>query len=141
MSPGRISPAGPFSLQLAAGDDDDLIGDLQNTLLVGDDEQGALHLAPQALEHVDQIGKAPQVDAGLGLVEQGELGVAGQHRGDLNALDLPAGEGGVHLPVQVLPAAQAHPAQQLAHRAGGEGLSRGELQQLRTVKPLKRTGC
>ena len=47
---------------------------------------------------VDQHREAPQVDARLRFVEDGELRLAGQQRRDLNPLQLPAGEGGVDLP-------------------------------------------
>ena len=63
--------------------------------------------------------------------------MAGQHRGDFDALHLPAGEGGVHLSIQVFPAAQAHPAQHFADAGGRQGLAGGQLQQAADGKALK----
>ena len=60
------------------------------------------------LEGLGQPGEAPQVDAGLRLVEDHQLAVPGQDGGDLDALDLAAGQGHVHLPVQVVVGAEAH---------------------------------
>ena len=51
--------------------------------------------------------------------------VPGQDGGDLNALDLAAGEGDIHLPVQIVVGAQAHLGQVLAALVLGELLIAG----------------
>src|SRR5699024_11798979 len=66
--------------------------DLDDPLLVGDDEDGLVLAVVEGLEGLGETGEAPKVDAGLGLVEDHEVGILGQHRGDLYALDLAAGE-------------------------------------------------
>jgi len=78
---------------------------------VGDDEDGVLALALQQAEGLGQLGKGPQVDAGLRLVKDEQAAGAGQNGRDLDALDLAAGEGGVHLPVHIVGGAQADPVE------------------------------
>lgn len=53
-------------------------------------EQG-FALAAQCLENLYEGLKAPEIDSGFGFIENGELGIARQSTGDLNALNLPAG--------------------------------------------------
>ena len=87
--------------------------------------------------------EAPQVDARLRLVEDGQLGAAGQHHGDLDALELAAGQAVVHLPVDIVPGAQTDLAQ-IARRPRCTlvFLPAARLEQvLAPVSPLKRTGC
>ena len=60
------------------------------------------------LEGLGEPGEAPQVDAGLRLVKDHQLAVPRQNGGDLDALDLAAGEGHVHLTVQIVVGAQPH---------------------------------
>ena len=114
----------------AAGDDDDLVRYLEYALLVRDDEDAAVYLLVHLLEHRDEVGEAPEVDAGLGLVEERELGAAGQYRGDLYALELAAGEAGVHLAVDVVARAHADAAEILAGLAHGDLAPGGVLQQV-----------
>ena len=111
---GRISLAVAPVADLAAADDHDLIRQGNDTLLVGDDDHGGPALVVDLLEGLRQPGEAPEVDAGLGLVKDHELGVPGQEGRDLDALDLAAGEGDVHLPVEIIVGAEAHPGQVLA---------------------------
>ena len=126
---------------LAPGDHDDLIGQVDDPLLMGDDDDGVL---PGAVEHAEglrQFGKGPQVDARLRLVKDEQAAGPGQDGGDLNALDLPAGEGGVHLPVHVVGRAQPHPVQVGAALVPGQlPLARGQLQQVPHPQPLEPGG-
>ena len=73
-----------------------------------------MHGFAHALEDLDQVLKAPQVDPRLGLVEHGQRRAPGQDRGDLDALEFTAGQTGVHLPVDIVPGAQAHGGQVFA---------------------------
>ena len=87
---------------------------------MGDDQYGAVDLFVHFLEDVDQIAERPQVDAGLGLVEDGELRASGDNHGDFNALELAAGQAGVDLAGDIVLGAQAHLAQVGAHLGYGQ---------------------
>ena len=90
------------------------------------------------LKGLRQPGEGPQVDAGLRLVEDHELAVPGQDGGDLDALHLAAGEGHVHLPVQVIVGAQAHLGQVLAALVLGQLLvAAGKGQQVADGQALE----
>ena len=65
-------------------------------------------------EGIGELGKGPQVDTCLRLVEDHQRGLTGQNGGDLNALDLAAGETDVYLPLQIIVGTQAHFSQILA---------------------------
>ena len=85
-----------------------------------------------------QPGEGPQVDAGLRLVEDHQTAPAGQNGGDLDALDLAAGKGHVHLPVQIVVGAQAHLGQIGAALVLGElFLPRRQPQQIVDRDPLE----
>ena len=43
---------------------------------MGDDNQGIFAGGMHFLKHLDQIVKAPQIDAGFGLVKDGQRGVS-----------------------------------------------------------------
>ncbi len=116
--------------ELAAGNDGDLVGDLQNALLMGDDDHGAVQRAAQALENGDEVVETPQVDARLRLVEDGQPRVAQKHGGNLNALDVAAGQRSVHFAVDILARAKAHLAEHFAQFGFGKFLARGQLQKL-----------
>ena len=75
---------------------------------MGDDDDGVL---PPVLEHTEglrEFGEGPQVNAGLRLVKDQQAAGPGQDGGNLNALDLAAGERYIHLPIQIIVGAQAH---------------------------------
>ncbi len=82
---------------------------------MGDDDHGGLALLVDLLEGLGQPGEAPQVDAGLRLVEDHQLAVPGQHGGDLDALDLAAGQADVHLAVEIIVGAEADLAEVAQH--------------------------
>ena len=105
---------------LPAGDDHDLVRQTDDALLMGDDDHGGPVLPVDLLEGLRQAGEAPQVDAGLRLVEDHEAALPGQNGGDLDALDLAAGEGHIHLTLQIVVGAQAHTGQVLAALVLGE---------------------
>ena len=86
-----------------------------------DDEDAAVDRLVHLLEHADEILEAPEVDAGLGFVEDGHLRAAGEHGRDLDALELAAGEAGIHFAVDIIPRTQADLGQI------GAGLVRREL--------------
>ena len=76
-------------------DHHNLVGQVDDALLVGDDDDGVL---PPVLEHTEglrEFGEGPQVNAGLRLVKDQQAAGPGQDGGNLNALDLAAGEGDV----------------------------------------------
>ena len=104
---------------------------------MGDDDHGAVQRAAQTLEHGDEIVEAPQVYAGLRLVEDGQPRMAQKHGGDLYALDLAAGEGGVDLAVDVLARAQAYLTEHVAEFGLGEFFARGQFQKLAHHQPLE----
>lgn len=67
----------PLGGDLPVGQHDNFIGNLQNPLLVGDDQNGGTLDFPAELEkHLDEVIEAPQVDPGLRLVKNSKLGFA-----------------------------------------------------------------
>ena len=87
---------------LAAADHDDLVGELNDALLMGNDDHARRVLTVELLKGLGQTGEAPQVDAGLGLVEDHQRGMTREQRRDLDALDLAAREGDVHFAVEIV---------------------------------------
>ncbi len=81
--------------------------------------------------------EAPQVDARLGLVEQGQLGAAGKGHGDLDALDLAARKAGVHVAVDIVAGAQAHLNQILAQLAPAQLFAGGKAHQVADRQALE----
>ena len=61
---------------------------------MGDDDHRAVLPGVDLFKRFRKARKAPEVDARLGLVEDHELRLPREDRGDLDALDLAAGEGG-----------------------------------------------
>ena len=61
----------------------DLISDIQNAFLVGNDDQGIVGVAVQFLKYLDQIVEAPEINPCLRLVEDGQRSVSGDNGGDL----------------------------------------------------------
>ena len=112
---------GALGADAAARDDDDLVSNVQNSLLVGDDEDGAAGALVHLLKDFNEILEAPEVDARLGLIKNGKLGATGVDHGDFDALQLAARQGGVDLTAHVLLGAESHLGQILA------GLTRGKL--------------
>ena len=82
--------------------------------LMGNDDHRCGAPAVDLLEGLGQAAKAPEVNAGLRLVKDHQLRIAGQNGGDLNTLKLAAGETGIHIPVDILLTAQAHLSQIVA---------------------------
>ena len=107
---------------------------------MGDDQQRAGKPAFHFLKHFDQSGKAPQVDARLRFVEDGDAGAPGENGGDFHPFDLPAGEGGADLPVRIFPGAQPHLPQQVAQAFLPQLISRCQLQQIPHGQSLKAHG-
>ena len=70
-----------------------------------------------------------RIDARLRLVKHGQKRVPGQHRSDFNPLDFPAGEGGVDLPVDIIPCAQTDPAENVAQLLGSKRVAGGRFNQ------------
>ncbi len=119
----------------------DLVRQGDDALLVGDDDHGAVARGVDLLKGLRQPGEAPQVDARLRLVEDHQLGVPGQDRGDLDALDLAAGEADVYLPVQIVVGAETYLGEVLAALVLGELLCPvGQGQQVPHRQPLEAGG-
>ena len=119
----------------------DLVRQGDDPLLVGDDDHGSPSGGVKLLEGLRQPGEGPQVNARLRLVKNHKLRVSRQDAGDFNALHLAAGEGGVHLPVQVVVGAQAHPGEVLAAAVLGERpVPAGQGQQIPDRQPLEPGG-
>ena len=114
----------------AAADYHHFIGQGDDPLLMGDDNHGGAAGGVNLFEGLRQPGEAPQVDPGLRLIEHHEFPVAGEDGGDFDALHLTAGEGGVHLPVQVVVGAQADAGQELAAAVLGGRLPGGDAEQV-----------
>ncbi len=108
----------------AARDDHHLVGNVQDALLVRDDENGALLALVHLFEDLDEVLEAPEVNARLGLVEDRELGAAGVDHGDLDALELAAREGSIHLAVDIFLGAESDLGEILAGLAGGQRFAR-----------------
>ena len=127
---GKISSFVPWRGDLAVGNHHDLVGQVDDALLVGDDEDGGLALALAAGWKVSvSLAKDHRSMPASGSSKISRPAVAGQNGGDLDALDLAAGEGGVHLPVYIIGGAQADPVEVLEQHssrlrfsvAGGQG--------------------
>ena len=95
----------------------------------------------ELLKGLRQPGEGPKVDARLRLVKDHQRRAPGQNAGNLNALYLAAGEGGVHLPVQVVVGAEAHPGEVLTAAVLGNLLvPAGQRQQVPDRQPLEPGG-
>ena len=98
---------------------------------MGDDDHRILLLAVDLLKRLRQAGKGPQIDPGLRFVKDLQPAAAREDRRDLDALDLAAGEGRIHLPVEIVVRAQADLRQVLAAPVLRELLlARGEQEQV-----------
>ena len=105
---------------------------------MGNDDHGGAALTVDLLEGLRQPGEGPQVDACLRLVEDHQVGVPGQNGGDLNALDLAAGEGHIHFTVQIVIGAEPHLGEVLAAFVLGElFIARGDGQKVPDRQPLE----
>ena len=91
-----------------------------------DDDRAVFYLAAHVLEDADEVLKAPQVDAGLGLFKDAQTRLPRKQRGDLDALELAAGEGGVDLAVDVVARAETDLGEIGAGRRDRQILSRRE---------------
>ena len=107
---------------------------------MGDDDQRAMQVAAHILKDSDQVLKAPKIDARLRLVKHGQKRVPGQHRSDFNPLDFPAGEGGVDLPVDIIPCAQTDPAENVAQLLGIKRVAGGRFNQFPDGDALEANG-
>lgn len=94
------------------------------------DDNRAVDLLVQMLKHLDQIAEAPQVDARLRLVKDRQLGAPGHDHGDLDTLELSAGQRCVHLPVDVVLGTQPHLGQIAARLRHPDLLARGQGDQV-----------
>ena len=104
---------------------------------MGDNQDGAPLLRVEHGEGLGELGEAPQINPRLGLVKDHQLGVPGQNAGDLNPLDLAAGEGGIHVPVHIVVGAQAHLIQVVTALLPGQPLAGGDLQQIPHLQSLE----
>ena len=89
---------------------------------MGDDNHSSGTRGVDLLEGLRQTGEAPQIDAGFRLIENHKLAVPGQDRGNFDPLDLTAGEGDIHFPIQIVVGTQAHLGQVLTAPVLGERL-------------------
>ena len=115
----------------ALGEDDDLVGDGEDALLMGDYHyRAALDALSQLLEDLDETAEAPEVDARLRLVEDRERRAAHEHGRDLDALEFAAGERRVDLALDVIARAQPDSREVVARFDGGDGLARRDAKQV-----------
>ena len=91
----------------------------------------------QVAEGLGQAGEGPQVDAGLRLIKDHEPGILGQQRGDLDALDLAAGQARVHVAAEIIPRAQADLRQVGTGLVVRERFSSRDGQQVRDLHALE----
>src|SRR5699024_8882036 len=124
-------------LDAAVLDDDDLVGDVQDTLLMADDQDAAARLLVHLFKHADQVLEAPQINAGLRLVKDREFGAAGQYHRDLDALELPARKAVVEFAVDVVARAQADLAQVVAGFGHAGVFAGGQAQQVLDAQALE----
>ena len=118
--------------------DHDLVGDLQNALLVGnDDDRAVADLAAHLAEDLDEVLEAPEVDPRLGLVEDRQFRAPRDHRRDLDALEFPARETVVYLAVDILLRAQPDLRKHLARLRDRRVLSGRESEQIEDADPLE----
>lgn len=87
----------------------DPIGDVQDSAVVGDHQDGPAVLASQLLEHGDSLTAGLLVQRGSRLVGQDQLGLVDQAAGDGDSLLLSAGQG---VGLVVDPLAESEPGQQ-----------------------------
>ena len=80
---------------------------------MGYDQDGTVGVLPHALKHLNQVLEAPQINACLRLVKHGKLGSPGNNSGNLDSLELTAGQAGVDLTVDVVLGAKPHLCQVL----------------------------
>ena len=121
----------------AAREHDQLVRDFQNPLLMGDDDERAARLAAQLLEDADEVLEAPQVNARLRLVKDGEPGLARHDHRDLDPLDLAARKARVHLAVDVVLRAEPHVAEIAAELLLAQGPPGGQLDEVAHRQPLE----
>ena len=87
--------------------------------------------------------EAPQVDPGFRFIKDRKGGAARQHHGDLDALQLAAGQAGIQLAVDVVPGAQSHFAEvgtdfaDVGIPAGGQVHQVADPQALKPYRLLK----
>ena len=109
---------------------DDLVRQGDDALLVGDDDHGggaAAWICSKVSVSRAKLHRSMPASGSSKIISW----LPGQNGGDLDALDLAAGEGHVHLPVQIVVGAQAHLGQVLAALVLGElVLARGQGQQV-----------
>ena len=112
-----------YPADTAIRNQDYLVGQLQNSLLVRDNDDGSVVLIVHVLKSLSQSAETPQVDAGFWLIEKSHLEVTLQQAGNLDTFELATRKTGIDLPVQVILGAQADINQQIAqlglrHRTG-----------------------
>ena len=116
----------------------DLVGDGQDALLMGNDQDGAvLDVFPKLLENARQVLEAPEVDARLRLVKQCEPCLPCHDRRDLDTLQLAAGQRRIDLAMDIVPGAEADLGQIVAGRVHGNRLARRKAQQVDDLQPLE----
>ena len=98
----------PLIRHLSIRNHDDTIRNIQDSLLMGNNYDGAVDFPAHLFKYPNQVVEAPEVDPRLRLVENRELCPTRKHHRDLNSLQLAAGQRGVYLPVDIIPGAQAH---------------------------------
>mgnify|MGYP003304188799 CR=1 FL=1 len=108
-----------LSFHPTARKNDDLVRKIDDSLLVRNDDDGALGALVHGAEYLDQVAKAPKVNTCLRLVKQRQLGAACHDHSDFDTLELAAGEAAVHLAVDVFLGAKTHLGKILA--GGGDG--------------------
>ena len=74
---------------------------------MGDDDDAPLRFFVHLLEHRDEVLEAPEIDARLGFVKDGQRCAAGEDGRDLDALELAPRERSVDLAVDVVARAEA----------------------------------
>ena len=88
-------------LKTAVGNEENLVSLADDALLVGDDDECASGALVKLAEGFCESVEAPEVNSGLRLVEDHNLGVLCKNGCDLDSLYFTAGEGSVNLAVDV----------------------------------------
>ena len=116
----------PCTNKFFAFKENDLICDLDDPLLVADYDH---RLIAQPLEHLDEIFKAPQINARLRLVEQEDISALRDRRRELYTLEFPAGKRTVNGAVDIVAGTKPDGRKTLAHPVGIQLLAARELEQ------------
>ena len=89
---GEYLILGASSLYTTAGENDDLVRETDDALLMGNDDHSRIGALMKVAEGFGKLGKGPEVDSRLGLVEDHKGRITREYGCDLDTLYFTAGE-------------------------------------------------